>query len=170
MNSVEGADPPKSVSAGINMTINQDLALYTDADVMFYHEVNPCKLDTPRIMAIGPEMDRIAASWNELNWNSGVLLMNLQGLKAVLPDMIRFANSKQWDFTVMDQASTLQDNSPLMRPPCNAPSKAMLQCPKQCHSWQGHNPKIAMLTFITTKPGNTQSLSHQAVQQAGQAS
>ena len=93
-----------SSSAGITEHINQELALYTDADVMFYHQFNPCQLDKPEIMAIGPEMDRKAASWSELNWNSGVLLINLEGLNAVLPDMIRFANSKDWDFTVMDQS------------------------------------------------------------------
>lgn len=71
---------------------------------MFYHEFDPCKLDKPDFMAIGPEMDRKAASWNELNWNSGVLLINLEGLNEVLPDMIRYANSKDWDFPVMDQS------------------------------------------------------------------
>ncbi len=71
---------------------------------MFYHEVNPCKLDKPEIMALGPEMDRVAASWTELNKNSGVLLINLKGLASVLPGMIKFGNGKNWDFTVMDQS------------------------------------------------------------------
>ena len=93
-----------SVFTGLTDHINQDLALYTDADVMFYHEVNPCKMDHPEIMAIGPEMDRTAASWTELNKNSGVLLINLKGLASVLPSMLQYANAKNWDFVVYDQS------------------------------------------------------------------
>ena len=90
--------------AGLTEYINQELALYTDADVMFYHEMNPCRLDKPEIMAIGPEMDRSASSWSDLNKNSGVLLINLKGLAAVLPGMVKFGNAKNWDFDVMDQS------------------------------------------------------------------
>ena len=73
---------------------------------MFYHEMNPCRLDTPEIMAIGPEMERMAmgSSWSDLNKNSGVLLINLKGLAAVLPGMVKFGNAKNWDFAVMDQS------------------------------------------------------------------
>lgn len=91
-------------AVGITAHINQDVALYTDADVLFYREFNPCKLDLPEVMAIGPEMDRVASSWSELNWNAGVLLINLKGFAAVLPNMIEWANSRHWDFVAADQA------------------------------------------------------------------
>ena len=92
------------MAAGLAGRINQELALYTDADVMFYHEVNVCKLDKPEIMALGPEMDRKADNWTELNKNSGVLLINMEGLASVLPGMIKYGNEKNWDFLVMDQS------------------------------------------------------------------
>ena len=92
------------LAAGVTTHINKDVALYTDADVMFYHEFNPCKLDLPEVMAIGPEMDRVANSWSELNWNAGVLLMNLKGFAAVLPHMLRWANRLHWNFEVADQS------------------------------------------------------------------
>ena len=91
-------------AAGLTKYINQELALYTDADVMFYHEMNPCQMDKPEVMAIGPEMDRGTAEWTEMNKNSGVLLINLKGLTTVLPGMIDFSNAKDWDFQVTDQS------------------------------------------------------------------
>ena len=92
------------IFAGVTEHINRDLALYTDADVLFYHEFDPCKLDLPEVMAIGPEMDRVANSWSELNWNAGILLINLKGFAAVLPDMLHWANGRHWDFQVADQS------------------------------------------------------------------
>lgn len=71
---------------------------------MFYHRFDPCIVGIPDIMAIGPEMDRNVTAWSEVNWNSGVLLINLAGLQSVLIDMIRFANAKAWDFAVADQS------------------------------------------------------------------
>ena len=90
--------------AGVTAQINQEVVLYTDADVLFYHEFNPCKLDLPEVMAIAPEMDRVANSWSEINWNAGVLVMNLQGFAAVLPNMILWANQRHWDFDAADQS------------------------------------------------------------------
>ncbi|KAL3162680.1 hypothetical protein ABBQ38_008725 [Trebouxia sp. C0009 RCD-2024] len=89
---------------GSTKYINQELALYTDADVMFYHEMNPCQVDKPEIMAIGPEMDRDKGSWEDMNKNSGVLLINLKGLSEVLPAMMDYSNEKDWDFKVTDQS------------------------------------------------------------------
>ena len=82
---------------GSTAHINQEEVLYTDADVLFYQEFDPCKLDLPEVMAIGPEMHRSANSWSELNWNAGVLFINLKGFSAVLPQMIHWANSRQWE-------------------------------------------------------------------------
>lgn len=84
--------------------INQELALYTDADVMFYHGLDPCQLGNPEVMAIGPEMDRDTTSWAATNKNSGVLLINCKGLLEVLPGMLAYSNSKEWDFEVTDQS------------------------------------------------------------------
>ena len=90
--------------AGVTAHINQDLVLYTDADVLFYHEFNPCTLQIPEVMAIGPEMDRVASSWSKLNWNAGILVMNLKGFAAALPNMLQWANSRHWDFDAADQS------------------------------------------------------------------
>ena len=76
--------------------INQELVLYTDNDVMFYHEFNPCNLKTPDIMAVGPEASDAVK-------NSGVLLINLKGFAAILPDMVSYASAKNWDFVAHDQ-------------------------------------------------------------------
>lgn len=92
------------LAAGVIANINQDVVLYTDADILFYHQFNPCQIDLPEVMAIGPEMDRVANSWSELNWNAGVLVMNLKGFAAVLPDMMQWANSRHWDFKAADQS------------------------------------------------------------------
>lgn len=88
---------------GSTAHMNQEEVLYTDADVLFYQEFDPCKLDLPEVMAIGPEMHRTANSWSELNWNAGVLFINLKGFSAVLPQMIQWANSRHWDFKAADQ-------------------------------------------------------------------
>lgn len=97
--------------AGVTAHINRDVALYTDADVLFIHEFDPCKLDIPEVIAIGPETDRVANSWSEMNWNAGVLLINLKGFAAVLPQMLQWANDRHWDFQVADQ-SMLNDFFP----------------------------------------------------------
>ena len=91
------------LSVGITAHINQDVVLYTDADVMFYRQFNPCQIGVPEVMAIGPEMNRVAPSWSEVNWNAGVLVINLRGFAAMLPDMIQWANRKHWDFAAADQ-------------------------------------------------------------------
>lgn len=92
------------LAAGVTASINQDVVLYTDADILFYRQFNPCQVDLPQVIAIGPEMDRVANSWSELNWNAGVLIINLQGFAAVLPNMMQWANSRHWDFDAADQS------------------------------------------------------------------
>lgn len=66
--------------------------------------MNPCLVEKPEVMAIGPEMDRGTKEWTDMNKNSGVLLINLKGLAAVLPGMMAFSNAKDWDFQVTDQS------------------------------------------------------------------
>lgn len=92
------------LAVGVTANINEDVVLYTDADILFYRQFNPCQVDLPQVMAIGPEMDRVANSWSELNWNAGVLIINLKGFATVLPDMIQWANSRNWDFDAADQS------------------------------------------------------------------
>ena len=48
---------------------------------MLDSEFNPCKLKKPEILAIGPETERTASCWAEVNKkNSGVLLISVKGL------------------------------------------------------------------------------------------
>ena len=82
--------------SGSSSVINQELVLYTDNDVMFYHKFNPCKLKKPDVMAVGPEVGDDAK-------NSGVLFINIKGLADVLPNMMSYAKSKNWEFPANDQ-------------------------------------------------------------------
>ena len=82
--------------SGSSNFINQELVLYTDNDVMFYHKFNPCKLKKPDIMAIGAEVGDDVK-------NSGVLFINFKGLAAVLPNLVSYATSNNWDFPAHDQ-------------------------------------------------------------------
>lgn len=132
---------------GVAGHINKDMALYTDADVLFYHEVNPCKLGLPAVMAIGPEMDRVASSWNELNWNAGVLLINLQGLAAVLPNMLQWAHNRHWDFEVADQSMINDYFSGVHAPPLDPLPEA--------YNWKaywGCSPTIVIIHWHGPKP------------------
>ncbi|KAL0017739.1 hypothetical protein WJX77_009495 [Trebouxia sp. C0004] len=132
---------------GVTNHINKDVALYTDADVMFYHEVNPCKLDLPEIMAIGPEMDRVANSWSELNWNAGVLLMNLRGFAAVLPKMLQWANRLHWNFEVADQ-SMINDYFPAV----HGRPLDILPDPYNWKAYWGCSPSIVIVHWHGPKP------------------
>ena len=138
------------VPAGLTEHINQELALYTDADVMFYHEMNPCKLATPEVMAIGPEMDRMSSSgWTDLNKNSGVLLINLRGLRAVLPDMVKYGNGKNWDFMVMDQ-SLINEYFPAQ----DVHHRALDALPEP-YNWKGYwgcSPSVVITHWHGPKP------------------
>lgn len=130
-----------------NGLISNEMVLYTDADVMFYHEFNPCKLQKPDVMAIGPEMDRVANSWSELNWNAGVLLINIQGFGAVWPDMLRWANSRRWDFVVADQ-SMINEYFPAVY------GKPLDPLPEP-YNWKGYwgcSPKIVIVHWHGPKP------------------
>lgn len=119
---------------------------------MFYHQFDPCKLDMPEVMAIGSEMDRTeknrtAASWTELNWNSGVLFINLNGLATILPDMIKFANFKKWDFIVMDQ-SLINEYFPMI-------FGRNLDYLPEAYNWKGYwgcSPEIVLVHWHGPKP------------------
>lgn len=135
---------------GLTARINQELALYTDADVMFFHEMNPCKLDTPEIMAIGPEMDRGTAAWTDMNKNSGVLLINLKGLTAVLPSMLKYSNAKDWNFAVTDQ-SLINEYFPHQ----DSPQHRDLDQLPEPYNWKGYwgcSPSIVITHWHGPKP------------------
>lgn len=117
------------------------------ADVLFYHEFDPCKLKKPEVMAIGPEMDRIANSWSELNWNAGVLLINIEGFGAVWPDMLSWANSRNWDFLVADQ-SMINEFFPQQY-------GAALDALPEPYNWKGYwgcSPDIVIVHWHGPKP------------------
>lgn len=103
-------------------------------------------------MAIAPETGRAdvnttAARWTELNWNSGVLYINLKGLLAVLPNMIQFANSKDWDFIVMDQT--------LINEFFSRKYGRTLDVLSDSYNWKGYwgcNPDIVLVHWHGPKP------------------
>ena len=114
---------------------------------MFYHEFNPCKLKSPEVMAIGPEMDRVANSWSELNWNAGVLLINVQGFGAIWPEMLRWAHSRHWDFGTADQ-SMLNEYFP------HVYGKDLDALP-EAYNWKGYwgcSPDIVIVHWHGPKP------------------
>ena len=133
-------------TAGITAHINREEALYTDADVLFYQEFDPCKLDLPEVMAIGPETERTANSWSELNWNAGVLFINLKGFAAVLPHMVQWANTQRWDFKAADQ-TLLNDYFPAVY------GQSLSSLP-EIYNWKGYwgsSPnKVRHLAFCVT--------------------
>ena len=127
--------------------LSSHFAWHADADVIFYHEVNPCKLHKPDIMAVGPEMDRTANSWSELNWNAGVLLINVEGFRAALPDMISWAHGRQWDFVAADQ-SMLNEYFPHK----HGKDLDMLL---EAYNWKGYwgcSPEIVLVHWHGPKP------------------
>lgn len=98
-------------------------------------------------MAIGPEMDRVANSWSELNWNAGVLLINIEGFGATWPDMLSWANSRHWDFEVADQ-SMINEYFPAEY------GKALDPLPEP-YNWKGYwgcSPEIVIVHWHGPKP------------------
>lgn len=105
-------------------------------------------------MAIGPEMDRTANSWSELNWNAGVLFINLKGFAAVRPHMIQWANSKHWNFKAADQ-SMLNEYFP-------AVYGQPLDSLPEIYNWKGYwgsDPdKVGPLAFLSLSAAADQAL------------
>lgn len=98
-------------------------------------------------MAIGPEMDRVANSWSELNWNAGVLLINVEGFGAVWPDMLSWANDRHWDFVVADQ-SMINEYFP-------AEYGKDLDMLPEAYNWKGYwgcSPEIVIVHWHGPKP------------------
>lgn len=67
--------------------MDDEFVLYTDVDVMFMHDVCPF-LSTlqPKYFSVGPEFDRD----DSVRMNSGVMLMNIAGLRTIDSDFRRF--------------------------------------------------------------------------------
>lgn len=137
--------------AGLRSEINQELALYTDTDVMFYHEFNPCKLKKPDILAIGPETERVGSTWNDIHKNSGVLLINIKGLAAVLPEMIKYANEEDWSFPAYDQGLINKYF------PHHDRDNRQLDALPHAYNWKGYwgwSPDIVIAHWHGPKPEN----------------
>jgi len=135
--------------AGFRGQINQELALYTDTDVMFYHEFNPCKLQKPDILAIAPETERVGSTWSDINKNSGVLFINVKGLAVVLPQMIGYANAENWSLPAYDQGLINKFF------PHSDPEKRQLDPLPHAYNWKGYwgyNPDIVIAHWHGPKP------------------
>eukprot|EP01041_Mallomonas_annulata_P001074 gene1074-2102_t len=78
-------------------TTETNYVLYTDVDVMFFDDVNSCMLQKPAIIAMGPEIERNSTT------NSGVIYMNVSAMASELPQLLKFANSRKWQFRTYDQ-------------------------------------------------------------------
>lgn len=134
---------------GSTASINKATALYTDADVMFYHAFDPCILPQPRIMAIGPESGQYqeGSDWHTADWNSGVLFINLKGLQAEWPSMLNFARQKKWVFPVFDQSLISQYFT-------GERAQALDQLPN-AYNWKGYwgcSPEVIITHWHGPKP------------------
>ena len=66
--------------------------LYTDADVMFYNDINSCTLTKPSVIAMGPEFEH-----NEIR-NAGVLYINATAFAEHKDDLISLGVRKGFDY------------------------------------------------------------------------
>lgn len=149
---------------GSTAHINQDTALYTDADIMFYHAFNPCLLPVPEVMALGPESGKHeeGANWGTEDWNTGVLFINLKGLQAAWPSMLQFAKEQKWVFPVFDQSLVNQYYSPQY-------NRVLDRLPN-AYNWKGYwgcSPEVVITHWHGPKPSGegcipcyVRSLSH----------
>jgi lipopolysaccharide biosynthesis glycosyltransferase len=80
--------------------IESDFILYTDCDVMFMREPD---LDgiKPRFFAVAPEFTR----GDYVAMNSGVMLMNLAGMRSVAAEFGAFLRAGRCDFPAFDQGA-----------------------------------------------------------------
>ena len=65
-----------------------EFVLYTDADVLFQHEPDFLGY-VPPVLAAAPQFDRGSRS----DMNSGVMLLNLRGLRAIRPQFMKFTTA-----------------------------------------------------------------------------
>lgn len=96
--------------------IDEELLLYTDADVIFAGDVNLRELEFGAVQAgsytvAAPSdatgLHTFAAGTEMFNHNplnAGVLLMNISAMRAELPAMIAYAVSRKFNFFVADQS------------------------------------------------------------------
>ena len=70
-----------------SLGLDDEYVLYTDCDVLFQHDPVPMlKSLAPRVFAVAPEFD--PTDW--VNFNSGVMLMNVPAFRAALPQFEAF--------------------------------------------------------------------------------
>ena len=83
-----------------SIDFESDFVLYTDCDVMFMKEPRLDEIK-PRFFAVAPEFTR----GDYLNMNSGVMVMNLGGMRGVAAELEAFIRSNLGDFKTFDQAA-----------------------------------------------------------------
>jgi len=72
--------------------VDTTVALYTDVDVMFLRDISTCSLPKPAVLALGAEVRR-----NTLT-NTGVMFLNLNGMREHLAPLLDFARAHQFEF------------------------------------------------------------------------
>lgn len=82
----------------LDATVDTDYVLWTDPDVLFYHDIDSCSLPKPRYLSIGPDAMHFNAD------NCGVAYFNVSGFGEVHSDLVNWAsNERSFDFMVADQ-------------------------------------------------------------------
>eukprot|EP00981_Chlorochromonas_danica_P014578 scaffold8334_cov164-Ochromonas_danica.AAC.4 len=91
----------KTLPPSLKSNIDFDYILYTDCDVLFYPSFNINDLPKPKVISLGGEMkkDEIA--------NSGVLYMNIKGMRKHMAGFIEHGKNANFSFPVFDQGYLL---------------------------------------------------------------
>lgn len=91
-------DTVRRTLPGLVGRVDMDYVLWTDPDVLFYHDIDSCTLPKPRYLSIGPDALHGNAD------NAGVVFFNVTGFGHVHGDMVHWADTeKSFDFFVADQ-------------------------------------------------------------------
>lgn len=84
-----------------NLGIQDNKVLYTDTDVIFLTDVDELNTYNPSYFSICPEYDK----QNYEIFNSGVMLINVQGMLNSYTEFVNFMEKNNYNFTAFDQGA-----------------------------------------------------------------
>ena len=157
-----GADHPRFSGHWLRVDLplidpSDDLVLYTDVDVLF---LAPPRLSrVPRLIAAGPEFDRE----NRNYFNSGVMALNLRGLRSVHADFtarIRARLEKRFKYPAHDQQSFNEFFGPSLMNRIRGRVFDPLGAENNWKPFWGNNPETTILHFHGPKPWDSRAFAN----------
>ena len=85
----------------LDSDIDPNIVLYTDIDVMFLNDITSCNIEAPEVLSIGAEHER------GTKVNTGVMLLNIKAFEPHVPEIVKYAVAKNWEFGAYDQGLLL---------------------------------------------------------------